>query len=55
MCGFDIVALVRPGLVFNKAASLNLTCNPAVERPEAKSESEFREAKVICIQWPLLV
>jgi hypothetical protein len=24
MCGFDIVGLVRPGLVFNKAASLNL-------------------------------
>jgi hypothetical protein len=32
MCGFDIVGLVRPGLVVNEAASLNLTCNPAAER-----------------------
>ena len=36
-------------------ASKILMCNPAAERSGAKSESEFREAKVKCIQSHPLV
>src|SRR5512132_4288159 len=40
MCVFNIVGLVRPGLVFNKAASLNLYLHPPqYERSGAKLES----------------
>jgi hypothetical protein len=49
MYGFKIVDVT---LVFAEAtwAPGSLMCNPAVERSGAKSESEFREAKVKCIQ-----
>ena len=36
MCGFDIVGLVRPGLVFNKAASLNLYVQPRSRKMRSK-------------------
>ena len=36
MCGFDIVGLVRPGLVFNKAASLNLYVQPRSRKIRSK-------------------
>lgn len=54
MCGFNIGDVT---LVVAEASSPpgSLMCNPAAERSGAKSESEFREAKVGCIQSPLLV
>ena len=55
MCRFNIIDVI---LVFAEATSPPgfLTCNPAAERSGAKSESEFREAKVKCIQsQPLLL
>ena len=54
MCGFNIVDVT---LVLAEAASPpeSLMCNPAAERSGAKSESEFREAKVGCTQSPQLV
>ena len=36
MCGFDIVGLVRPGLVFNKAASLDLYVQPRSRKIRSK-------------------
>jgi hypothetical protein len=54
MCEFDIVDVT---LVLAEATSPPrfLMCNPAAERSGAKSELEFREAKVKYIQsHPLL-
>ena len=36
MCGFDIVGFVRPGLVFNKAAPLNLYVQPRSRKMRSK-------------------
>jgi len=36
MCGFDIGGLVRPGLVFNKAASLSLYVQPRSRKIRSK-------------------
>src|SRR5512133_3118380 len=36
MCVFNIVDLVRPGLVFNKAASLNLYLHPRSRKIRSK-------------------
>jgi hypothetical protein len=36
MCVFNIVGLVRPGLVFNKAASLNLYLHPRSRKIRSK-------------------
>jgi hypothetical protein len=36
MCGFDIVGLVRSGLVFNKAASLDLYVQPRSRKIRSK-------------------
>jgi hypothetical protein len=48
MCEFNIV---RVSFVFDEATSpAAFMCNPAAEKSGAKSESEFREAKVKCIQ-----
>jgi hypothetical protein len=54
MCGFNIVGVI---LAFAEATSPagSLMCNLAAERSGAKSESEFREAKVGCTQSPQLV
>ena len=54
MCRFNIIDVI---LVFAEATSPPgfLTCNPAAERSGAKSESEFREAKVGCTRSPQLV
>jgi hypothetical protein len=55
MCEFNVVGVI---LVFPEATSppKSLKCNPAAERSGAKSELEFREAKVKCIQpHPLLL
>ena len=55
MCGFNIVDVT---FVIAEATSPpgSLMCNPAAERSGAESESEFREAKVKCIQsHPLLL
>ena len=54
MCGFNIVGVT---LVFAEATLPPdiFMCNPAAERSGAKSESEFREAKVGSTQSPQLV
>ena len=54
MCQFNIVDVA---LVFAERPRSRdpLMYNPAAERSEAESESEFREAKVKCIQSPPLV
>jgi hypothetical protein len=36
MCGFDIVGLVRPGLVFNKAALLDFYVQPRSRKIRSK-------------------
>jgi hypothetical protein len=55
MCGFNIVGVT---LAFTEATAPPkiLMCNPAAEKLGAKSEPEFREAKVKCIRsHPLLL
>ena len=46
MCVFNIVGLVRPSLVFNKAASLNLYLHPRSRKIRSKIGIElFRVRK----------
>lgn len=50
MCRLNSLVLFDLVLFLIKQPRWISMCNPAAERSEAKSESEFREAKVKCIQ-----